>query len=1034
MFHLPAYLAFARWVAGRRVVVFDPSGPAGPRLLRDAGASLVLVVGDEVESEAGIQARPLDGPELPLRDRSVDAVLVIERFRDLDAAARRVLLEEAARVLRDDGVFAAWAPQPESRLFGHAQPDHAMDFYALEESVSTAFSWVRMLAQMPWQGFSLAPLPDDEELSAEPPAIRLDERLLGPVEGASHYLALGSSARPPSALIEACTMVPLPDAQIFDRVASDEVLDELETLREELSVRSARSVAAQNRTRELEGQLESLRARVDDRAHEAQGELETALQRARARADEAERAEKKLRTELEGLEAQRGRLVEELDDARSENQATKKALQEAQAQLERERDALGAKEKSERNDLVILTRTVNDQEQALARVTEQLRGAREELEHGQLRERELRGKLEGLEGERNELRRQLDVRMAEGEGARKLAARVEAELEVLRNRFGEQSDRLANKIEEASRLSGEVEMLRSRLAEQEASLQQTRSRAEALSASAAEGEQKGRMLAELAADRERLREELGARSRQIESLEEKLWEGRESLQREKLENVRLSGEVERLRELLSRGRDMEKQRAGELETLGGELRALELERVEIKALLRAREERLSQLLTEADALAGRSEDAGVLRGKLEAQRGELEALRAKLEKAEHLQRKSREEAEARASALTKLKEHARQVERRAEERGDLAARLQTELDMRGLEIQQIKEALGRATSEGTTTREAHARASEELAQREVELDRARHRESELSRRLFELESALDNVQLGADEHSAAVLDLRLELEAETSLDEVKAKAPRASLPPGEATHQQLRAQLAAAHAELERLRSGGDPAASSAAPAASRKQMRRLQLEIEVRASEQERMLLELDAAEQKIWEMTDASDRNAARFAASLAQLEKQKERVDQLLDELEVTRSLLAAEQARTLEQERLLASERAKLARAGLGSEGFPSSEDEMTDVVFSDLGANPKLVKLDPAGSDRAPPPEASGAFALDADLERLVGKESTAPRPSHPPEPGAPRQVDDRGATSNHRGTPVPDPKRTRVLVEEVAEDEWVDED
>ncbi len=90
-------------------------------------------------------------------------------------------------------------------------------------------------------------------------------------------------------------------------------------------------------------------------------------------------------------------------------------------------------------------------------------------------------------------------------------------------------------------------------------------------------------------------------------------------------------------------------------------------------------------------------------------------------------------------------------------------------------------------------------------------------------------------------------------------------------------------------------------------------------------------MLAQLDGAEQNIWEMTDASDRNAARLAASLAQLEKHKETVDSLLDELEVTRNLLAAEQARALEQERLLASERAKMARAGVGVES-PANPDD------------------------------------------------------------------------------------------------------
>ncbi len=51
-----------------------------------------------------------------------------------------------------------------------------------------------------------------------------------------------------------------------------------------------------------------------------------------------------------------------------------------------------------------------------------------------------------------------------------------------------------------------------------------------------------------------------------------------------------------------------------------------------------------------------------------------------------------------------------------------------------------------------------------------------------------------------------------------------------------------------------------------------------------IRAEEMEYMLFQLDTAEQKIWEMNDATDRSAARLAAGLAQLEKQKERYEDL------------------------------------------------------------------------------------------------------------------------------------------------------
>ena len=122
-------------------------------------------------------------------------------------------------------------------------------------------------------------------------------------------------------------------------------------------------------------------------------------------------------------------------------------------------------------------------------------------------------------------------------------------------------------------------------------------------------------------------------------------------------------------------------------------------------------------------------------------------------------------------------------------------------------------------------------------------------------------------------------------------------------------------------------------------------------------------MLARLDTAEQRIWEMTDATDRNAARLAASLAQLEQNKERLDETLDELEVTRNLLSAAQARTLEQERLLGSERAKLARAGLGPEGFPAEAEPKSggvDRLFEELNAGwgPMVDLAGHAGNGRA----------------------------------------------------------------------------
>jgi hypothetical protein len=162
----------------------------------------------------------------------------------------------------------------------------------------------------------------------------------------------------------------------------------------------------------------------------------------------------------------------------------------------------------------------------------------------------------------------------------------------------------------------------------------------------------------------------------------------------------------------------------------------------------------------------------------------------------------------------------------------------------------------------------------------------------------------------------------------------------------------LRVEVGALQRRLDAAQRPPAPATTADADA-----IRRLRLEVDLRAEEQEVLLGQLESAEQRIWEMTDASDRNAARLAAGLAQLERQREQLEEVIDELEVTRRLLSAAQARALEQERLLGAERAKLARAGLGPEGFPVSTNPTSMEDLFGPAAGPGLVDL--ASDERSP---------------------------------------------------------------------------
>src|SRR5690606_749896 len=124
-----------------------------------------------------------------------------------------------------------------------------------------------------------------------------------------------------------CAMVPVPGRLVFESGPSGEILDELEALREELSLRAARSVAAQNRARELEAQLESLRMRNDSDAETALSEMRGAFDAAEGEAAQATARETQLRAEFDALELERARLEDELETIHQSNEALSRQLE-----------------------------------------------------------------------------------------------------------------------------------------------------------------------------------------------------------------------------------------------------------------------------------------------------------------------------------------------------------------------------------------------------------------------------------------------------------------------------------------------------------------------------------------------------------------------------------------------------------------------------------------------------------------------------------------------------------------------------------
>lgn len=1070
--HLPAYVALERWAATRRVVVVAPTDPEGPRRLLRAGARGVIVVGGELDSLPGIE-RYAGVPTLPVGDANIDMVLCVESYATLPAGERRELLREAYRVLRPGGLFAAWIRHPPG-------PDDVVDFWTLEEELGTVFERTYMMAQMPWRGFSLAPVLDAEP-DASPPALTLDEGLLEDAPEASHYLAVAFRQRPPAKLVERltteCLLVPLPDGEAEAERSPTRELEKADeatvSLGEQLEQAQAREQQLEARARELGEQLEhsretlasaqartealeaELRERVESlegdaraKVHELEQRLERELEQARSKLEAArERArvlEEDLGTRVESLQVEVTRARDQAKDldagARRRIDELQRQAQEARARAERLEQTLAEQEQgadlaeqldqlrsqldkaqaayeeaeSERveleqqlrtksTDLTVLTGTVKDLEQSLVRMSERVEARARELETQANARAELQQRYDALGEERDQLVHQIEVAIAEREGARQLAGRVEAELEQVRRRYGEQSEQLASRSQEASRLGGELQALRERLEHQEAMLDQSRSRAEELSATAAKGHEQGRMLAEVARDRDALREQLSRRATEIDKLEERLWEARDEVQKERLDAVRLGGELERLREQAERAREAELARNRELEQLGKELRRFELERAEAQGLLHSRDEEIARLRRDLEAMSTESADLASLRADLQARSRELAAQTEALDQARAREKDALALAKRREVQLSEAGTELEKLRRDSDETNQISSSLRSELDVKALESEQLAASMAdlqRQLEEARAERRT-VEAAAEQTQRRLEVEAAE--QESLRRRLRAREQELEDLVTANESSGVELYKLRRELEAAAQANEELEEAlrlqPEIEEGPTLLQEQQwpeeaigevrrlkrLLAERTRQHAEqIARIEPRTQPPRGSAG--ADERRLRLLELEATVRADEQEHLLSLLESAEQKIWEMTDASDRNAARLAASLAQLEKHKEQIDELHDELEVGRKLLAAAQARALEQERLLASERHKLARAGIGADGLPpavrsSGPGREVDDIFAELemgsgGSSKPMVSLE------SPPLAGAGQGAPAQTIRDRAGTSSS----------------------------------------------------
>jgi len=471
--------------------------------------------------------------------------------------------------------------------------------------------------------------------------------------------------------------------------------------------------------------------------------------------------------------------------------------------------------------------------------------------------------------------------------------------------------------------------------------------------------------ADVALDRDRLREELTRRTADLQALETRLWESEEEVQKERLENVRLVTDVDRLREQVDRSRVVEHERVQELERLGHELRKLELTHAELQGVLSTREQRLRELEASVGGEEGPPE--------VEALRAQMRESGAQRDQAQALERAASELARRRERELVDATRTIRELRRSVEEHASISANLRGELAVMQVELEQYQATVPRLQERLRDQQRKTLEREEEAAELQRRLEGAVAEQQHLRQRLRRHKQESEALAAVRDTLEVDLYRLRGELEARRKVVEQLQQLVALGTGSGVGASDEgaelagLRAMLAQqASQHAEQLARGEEQQRQSAE--SERARLKRTELEAAIRGEEQEFLLYQLDTAEQRIWEMTDATDRSAARLAAGLAQLEKQKEQYEDLIDQLEVSRSLLAGAQAQLVELERQLANERAKLARLTLdpGLRIDVVDEDETPDTGAFDI------LMDDPSGRDEDSGMEVAPQIQRDPD--------------------------------------------------------------
>jgi hypothetical protein len=295
-------------VAQSVVAVLGDSSTGMGELLLALGARAAYVLDPDASrvsvqaatAPRGVTVRALALDEIGARRaaRDFDLVMVPDLGMFVDPAA---LLADVRRMVGEEGVVLVGAANAEASSFSalavQSGGSRAFDYYELFDLVAQEFDSVRMIAQLPFSGVTLAELSDEEEAAAALGGVSVDTQL-GDDATPTFFFALASQR---DVRLDPYTIVQLPVSPGQDAVEAARMSEHEATVMRELQARAARADAAAGLEAALQERSRQL-AVVSARLDEAQAEIQALKLQGAEELDEligrVDRAEKRAASAL----------------------------------------------------------------------------------------------------------------------------------------------------------------------------------------------------------------------------------------------------------------------------------------------------------------------------------------------------------------------------------------------------------------------------------------------------------------------------------------------------------------------------------------------------------------------------------------------------------------------------------------------------------------------------------------------------------------------------------------------------------------